>query len=1145
MTPLASADPLTVALSAFVSDSTSRLHAIGASGEPEDQLRGPLENLFRSLADITNIGRQGLAMIGESHLADLRTRPDYAVQVRDALVGFIEVKAPGKGADPRRFRDKHDKAQWEKLRSLPNLVYTDGNEFSLWRDGELVGSIVRLSVDLTAGRATTATAPNLTGLAADFLGWQPIAPRTPKQLADMTARLCRLLRDEVEEQIGAGNAALTDVAAEWRTLLFPEATTAVFADGYAQAVTFGLLVARARGISLAAGIDAAAQQIGASHSVIGGALYILTTTTATQTNLRTSIQTMIRVLDVVDWNHISKGNADAWLYFYEEFLSVYDQKLRKLTGSYYTPPQVVNSMVGLVDEALRSRFRRESGLATPDVTVVDPAVGTGTFLLAVLRNIAATAKAEKGDGAIAGAVEAAMSRLVGFELQLGPFAVAQLRLLAELADWDAATDTELKVYVANTLANPFVEDDHLGLIYQPITESRRKANLVKKDLPVMVVIGNPPYKEKAKGKGAWVESGDPKKPETPAPFDAWLPPKQWGVSSHTKHLRNLYIYFWRWATWKVFDRHPEHNKGIVCYITVAGFINGPGFQKMRDYLRRTADEVWVIDCSPEGHQPPVQTRIFQGVQQTVCIVIASRHTERLSHTPAVVRHRALPAGTRGTKFDALKDVTLDGDGWTVCADGWRDPFLPASTDIWANHPSLDDLFVYSGTGVMPGRTWGIAPDQQTLKERWATLVGAKVEDKELLFHPHEGGDRTAFKTPTKALAGYDVSKSTIAAETDPASILPPVRYGFRTLDRQWIIPDYRLINRPNPGLWAAVSPAQVYLTALHRTSPKCGPAVSVTGSIPDLDHYNGRGGRVIPLWLDHAASTPNINPNLTAYLSSLYAAPVTASDIFAYIVGVTSHPAYTTRFTDNLSTPGLRIPLTADPALFREAAELGRQVIWLQTFGENFTDPTAGRPTRKPRLPANRAPMMPKEGAVSGRDGEMPDSLSYDPAQNRLHIGNGYIDNVTPAMWAYNTSGMNILAQWFSYRRANRERPIIGDRRPPSPLCDIQPNRWLPEYTDDLFDILHVIGLLVDLEQSQAALLEQVCKQPTVSVSELEAAKAFAQGDYPKAPFRATGSSAAAPTFDSLLDDSSGRKTIRKGIQPCLTALVSVTATRR
>ena len=102
-------------------------------------------------------------------------------------------------------------------------------------------------------------------------------------------------------------------------------------------------------------------------------------------------------------------------------------------------------------------------------------------------------------------------------------------------------------------------------------------------------------------------------------------PPEWGASAHAKHLRNLYVYFWRWATWKVFDQNKDADTGIVCFITVQGFLNGPGFQRMREYLRQKANDIWVIDCSPEGHQPDVNTRIFQGVQQPVCIVLAARH----------------------------------------------------------------------------------------------------------------------------------------------------------------------------------------------------------------------------------------------------------------------------------------------------------------------------------------------------------------------------------------------------------------------------------------------------------------------------------------------------------------------------------------
>ena len=159
-----------------------------------------MEALTRDLALLAGLPAGAVSMIGESSLSDLKTRPDYAVDVQNALVGFIEVKAPGKGADPRRFSEFHDKQQWERLKSLPNLLYTDGNAFSLWRDGKIEGSVIQLEGDVeTSGAALTAP-PSLSALFANFLSWEPIPPRTAKQLAETSARLCRLLREEVVEQ---------------------------------------------------------------------------------------------------------------------------------------------------------------------------------------------------------------------------------------------------------------------------------------------------------------------------------------------------------------------------------------------------------------------------------------------------------------------------------------------------------------------------------------------------------------------------------------------------------------------------------------------------------------------------------------------------------------------------------------------------------------------------------------------------------------------------------------------------------------------------------------------------------------------------------------------------------------------------------
>lgn len=1103
------------AIAMFGADAKAKLANLAATGEPEDQLRAPLERLVVDLAEVCGLPRTAVAAVGEASLRELKTRPDYAITVRNTLVGFIEVKAPGKGADPRRFRDRHDKVQWEKLQSLPNLIYTDGNEFSVWRSGQLVGSLVRLTGDIETSGADLDAPPGLLSLFENFIQWEPIPPRDAKQLAEVSARLCRLLREEVTEQLSLGSPALTALAADWRKLLFPDASNAQFADGYAQAVTFGMLMARAREIQLSAGLDQVAKQLGRTNSLIGSALRLLTDDAENQATLKTSLGTLTRVLDSVHWSAISKGNPDAWLYFYEDFLEIYDNKLRKQTGSYYTPPEVVGAMVRLVDEVLRSRFMLHSGLASPVVTVADPAVGTGTFLLGTLRRIAETIEADEGPGSVPAAIDAAVRRLVAFEIQLGPFAVAQLRILAELAELiGAAPTTPLRMFVTDTLSDPFIEQEWFPAILSPIAESRRQANEIKRQESITVVIGNPPYKEKAKDRGGWVEA-NPNSAE-PAPLAAWMPPPGWGVGAHAKHLRNLYVYFWRWATWKVFDHDPSANTGIVCFITVAGFLNGPGFERMRDYLRRTTDEIWVIDCSPEGHQPEVNTRIFEGVQQPVCIVLASRPLGTNPEVPATVRFRALPAGHRLTKFDALRSLTFDTDSWAECPPDWRASFLPESAGAWSTYPALDGLFVYNGSGVMPGRTWVIAPDAESLRWRWHTLVNAPSDQKELLFHPHlrkgKPGDKHSKRVVAKGLPGYEPRPTPVADER--GSSITPIRYGFRSFDRQWIIPDNRLINQPNPELWESHSERQVYLTAPSDRSPSAGPALTFTGLIPDLHHYNGRGGRTFPLWRDREASVPNIPPNLLAYLGQKYQRPVGAEDLMAYIAAVAAHPAFTGRFKSDLVKPGLRVPLTANAGVFADAADLGRTVIWLHTFGERFADPNRGRPAGPPRLLSSVAPRSPAAGALSHDPAAVPDTIDYDEINRRLLIGSGYVEGVSRQVWRYEVSGKQVLRQWFSYRKANRERPIMGDRRQPSKLGDLRPDHWLAEYTTELINVLNVIGRLVDLEPSQADLLERVCAGQTISADELRAAGALTGLTTPTRRIGAQGS----PEQASLLD---------------------------
>jgi Type ISP C-terminal specificity domain len=396
--------------------------------------------------------------------------------------------------------------------------------------------------------------------------------------------------------------------------------------------------------------------------------------------------------------------------------------------------------------------------------------------------------------------------------------------------------------------------------------------------------------------------------------------------------------------------------------------------------------------------------------------------------------------------------------------------------------------------LMPGRTWIIAPDNETLEKRWAKLVAeSDPGKKELLFHPHlrnkKPGDKHVRKSLAEALVGHEERLEPVLDDKKPA--IKPERYAFRSFDRQWIIPDGRLINQSNPTLWKAYSSRQIHITAPEDRTPTVGPALTLTALIPDLHHYHGRGGRVYPLWRDRDSSLPNIKPALLAHLAKVFALSVKAEDLMAYFAAIMAHPAFTARFKADLLRPGLRVPLTADAKLFAEAVKLGSEVIWLHCYGERLADEKAERPKGPPRLPKETAPFIPAEGAIPRRTRTAARHHGLRPSNAAAESRQGlrqerHTRNVgLRSLWQAGALGM------FSDRRSNRSKPVIGDKRPPSPLDKIQPDHWLPEHTSDLLDLLHVLGRLIALEPKQAHLLERICSGPVYKSDELREAGAL------------------------------------------------------
>ncbi|MET9381607.1 type ISP restriction/modification enzyme [Streptomyces sp. NPDC002928] len=1065
---------------------------VNGPGDPEASIRPPMQRLLETVG--SHDAMDGVLWHSETPLRDVGVRPDYAVEVHGDIVGYIEVKRPGHPVDPEKFTGRNKK-QWERLRDLPNVLYTNGTEWRLFRTGEQVGTPVVFEGDLaSAGRSLTAREPAaFNTLLRTFLHWVPEPIRQASALVRRTAPLCRLLRAAVLEQLefegryaaeGARPEELrfTGLKNDWRKLLFPTADDATFADGYAQAVTFALLLARTEDISLkGVGLHEVGRRLDAGHALMGKALQLLTDNITV--SFEVSLDLLIQVIDAVDWAAIRKGRRDAYLHLYESFLEVYDEKLRQKSGSYYTPREVVEEMVRLTEDVLRTRLGRSDGYADESVRIVDPAMGTGTYLHAVIEHVAAWAAEHIGPGATPDAIGDLAKRLIGFELQMGPFAVAELRTSDLLKRHQAVAPTDgMKLFVTDTLDDPYLAEETLASTYGVISESRKRANRVKASTPVTVAIGNPPYDDKAKGRGGWVEKGTPA--QGVAPIEAF----KWPGNGRYEHvLKNLYVYFWRWATWKVFDAHPQDQQGIVCFITPSGFTTGPGGRGMRDYLRRTCDEGWIIDLSPEGHRPDVASRIFPGVAQplAICIFVRSKDTD--PERPARIHYRAVH-GKRGAKYRQLKEIRLDDDGWQDTHSDAIRPFRPTTETGWEDYPALDDLFLWGSPGIKANRSWVNGPSRQVLEKRWARLIHENDPAKkaELL---KETRDRSlhASRDP---LPGQPEHTQELADETNLAPDL--VRIAMRSFDRQWLISDSRVIDFARPALWEAMQPDQLFLNQQSSHEIETGPAIVATSLLPDTHHFNGRGGKIMPIL--HPDGTPNVHPRLLAYLAAeLGLDHITVHDLAAYTAAVAGHAGFTKQFTEELLTPGVRLPLTRDPALWYDAVQLGKRLLWASTYGERYADPEDGRPAGDVLFPLGDARRLRYDQHIGA---EVPAEIRYAEMTGTLHLGGGHVSPVPADVWNYDVGGMQIIKKWFGYRKAN------PNSRKTSPLDDLHVESWPADWSRDLIELLSVLRRLVDLAPAQQDLLGCVLAAPTITAVDLEMVGILPVPDKARKPHR-------------------------------------------
>ena len=429
-------------------------------------------------------------------------------------------------------------------------------------------------------------------------------------------------------------------------------------------------------------------------------------------------------------------------------------------------------------------------------------------------------------------------------------------------------------------------------------------------------------------------------------------------------------------------------------------------------------------------------------------------------------------GTADEKLERLNRVKgFDGLEWQPCFTGWREPLLPEGSGDYFAWPALTDLFPWQQSGVKVGRTWPLGPSVDALERRWRALLDSAGEERRVLFKDSPTGKRLDSLTERVTPRASDDRRLSALDSDSPFPGAVPIAY--RSLDRQWIVADGRLMDRSGPPLWHAHSDRQIYLTSLLTGVLGLGPAATVSAHIPDLHHFCNRGGKdAVPLWRDSDATEPNVTDGLLEMLGATLGCSVAPDDLFAYAYALLASPAYVDRFSEELTVPGPRLPLTKDSDLFQGAAALGAELIWQHTYCQRFTGPGRG----KGSVPAASAKCVHPVGETSE---DYPEGFEYHETTNTLWVGTGRFAPVHPQVWEFSVSGFQVVRSWLSYRMRH------GAGRKSSPLDEIRPERWTAQFTRELLELLWTLEATLDHFPALADILDAITAGPTFTADEL------------------------------------------------------------
>ena len=804
-------------------------------------------------------------------------RPDIALIKHGELPrAFIELKAPAKPSDPKKWSTPHDKRQYERLQELAHWSASNFAEFYLFERDKLQGHAIVVPAE--------ALDPSMTDKSADLIveahdptrfldllsrlaRAQPPAAGNAEQLAELMAHSARIVKSAVRERVGELDAVkdkndpLMLVRQTYRNVLYahPEAGgyaakdfDELFASAFAQTLAFGLLLVREHLANTETEAERrkvgpdAARHMPPEHPLMKGTLEAISDSRVID-SVGIGFEVMRDTVNSFDPAILAprRDGRDPILYFYEDFLSVFDPAARERYGVYYTPLQVVRFMVGALDRVLREDLGTK-GLRDKDVTILDPATGTGTYLLGIAERVRQQVMEEEGGPAAGMALKDLAGRMFGFELLIGPYAVAHYRLHHALANRPADDGEDapqpvqlprLGIYLTDTLSRPdaITPMGRLGIPGVPIDEERERANEIKTRERILAIIGNPPYKRLEEGEdetlvGRWMN-------EEVWP-DLKQPVKDAGKGGQLNTFPEFSVAFWRWAIWKLFEAENAPQKGVIAFITNRKYLTGWPYAGLRKMMRERFDRLEIIDLRGD-----VRAGVRGGVARdqgvfniqvgtAICIAVADGskaegELAEVRYTDSWEEERF----SKKAKLDWLERTQNAGkaDNFVPVARRLLDDFKPVafSNGEWV---SISELFDFQSSGMQTKRDqFAYDVDRDTLFGRIESFVNG----------PEKGAKAAFYDTRDRKWADA-------RAITADCSHIADVIY--RPLDRRYLYNHARYGDFLRPALQSSWGSVNVALYTMP-SGIGLGPATWCHSQLPDYHAFRGSyGGYAFPLY---------------------------------------------------------------------------------------------------------------------------------------------------------------------------------------------------------------------------------------------------------------------------------------------------------